>query len=78
MSLFLARICFVALENPLVCDFEGLKGRILSNGPALEPGDQNYPAMLQALEEIFLTHQTNGNVTIEHETRIVYGQLQLE
>lgn len=62
-------------ENPMVCDFQHLKGRILSNGPALEPGDPHYEKMLAALEDIFQTHQENGMVTIEHETRIVVGQL---
>lgn len=62
-------------ENPLICDFESLKGRVLSNGPALEPGDPLYPTMLAALEEIFRTYQSNGTVTIEHDTHVVYGQL---
>ena len=65
-------------ENPLVCDWEGLKGRVLSNGPALEPGDLHYPAMLAALAEIFRAHQDNGTVTIEHDTRMIYGHLQVE
>ncbi len=62
-------------ENPLVCDFEGLKGRILSNKPALEPADPGFPAMIKALEEIFQAHQDSGTVTIEHECRVVYGRL---
>lgn len=62
-------------ENPLVCDFEALKGRVLSNGPALEPGDALYATMLTALEDIFWAHQENGTVTIEHDTRVVFGQL---
>lgn len=65
-------------ENPLVIDYEGLKGRVLSNGPALEPGDPHYGTMMAALEELFRTHQQNGTVTIEHDTRVVYGQLSAE
>jgi SAM-dependent methyltransferase len=61
--------------NPMICDFERLRGRILSNGTALEPGDPNYGAMLNALERLFETYQQNGTVTIEHDTRLVYGQL---
>lgn len=62
-------------ENPLVCDLEGLKGRILSNKPALEPADPGFTAMVKALEEIFQAHQDSGTVTIEHECRVVYGRL---
>jgi hypothetical protein len=62
-------------ENPLVVDFEALKGRILSNGPALEPGDPLFGTMLAALEEIFRAHEENGTVTIEHDTRVVFGCL---
>jgi SAM-dependent methyltransferase len=62
-------------ENPLVVDFEALKGRILSNGPALEPGDPLYGTMLAALEEIFQAHEEDGTVTIEHDTWVVFGCL---
>lgn len=62
-------------ENPMVCDFQAFKGRILSNKPALEPNDPHYDTMLAALEQIFHDHQTDGTVTIEHDTRVVYGQL---
>lgn len=65
-------------ENPLICDFEGLKGRVLSNGPALEPGDPHYADTLEALEELFRAHQDNGTVRIEHDTQLVYGWLPLD
>jgi len=64
-----------AFENHLPCDLDGLKGRILSNASALRPGDPLYAAMLEEIEKIFLAHQVNGTVTIEHETNVVYGQL---
>ena len=63
------------LENPLICDFASLKGRVLSNGPALEPEDPLYATMLATLEEIFWTHQENGTVTIEHDTWVVFGRI---
>lgn len=62
-------------ENPLTVDFQGLKGRVLSNAPALEPGDSHYEAMIARLEEIFQAHQEKGTVTIENDTRVVFGQL---
>jgi len=64
-----------SFENPLVCNFRQLKGRVLSNAPALEPEDANYATMVAALAEIFHAHQKEGTVTIEHDTRVVYGRL---
>jgi SAM-dependent methyltransferase len=61
--------------NPLVCNLEQLQGRVLSNGTSLEPGDELYPAMLAALEELLWIHQEDGRVTIEHDTRVIYGRL---
>jgi hypothetical protein len=63
------------LDNPLACDLEGLIGRVLSNGPALEPGDSMYPAMLASLNELFSTHQEGGVVTIQHDNRVICGHL---
>jgi SAM-dependent methyltransferase len=65
------------LENPLPCNLDGLIGRVLSNGTALEPADKNYGLMLRRLEEIFQSYQVDGRVIIEHDTRLVYGRLSL-
>jgi SAM-dependent methyltransferase len=65
-------------ENPLVCDFEGLKGRVLSGGSAPSTEHPRYTEMLEALEAIFQVYQVNGTVTIEQETRVCYGQLSPE
>ncbi|MEO8956212.1 MAG: class I SAM-dependent methyltransferase [Ktedonobacteraceae bacterium] len=62
-------------ENPQVYDFEGLKGRVLSGGSAPQADHPRYAQMLEALEAIFQMHQVNGNVTIEYETQVWYGQL---
>lgn len=67
-----------AFENPMSVDLQGLKGRILSNAPALEPGDLLYGTMLASIDELFQKHQRNGTVTIEHATRVVIGQLRLK
>ncbi len=65
-------------QNPLVCDLEGLIGRVLSNRPSLESDDPLYETMLSTLEEIFMNYQENGTVTIDHDTRVVYGQLSMD
>ena len=62
-------------DNPRVYDWEGLKGRVWSARNAPEAGHPRYTAMLQDLQAIFETHQVNGQVTIEYETRVVHGQL---
>lgn len=64
-------------ENPMFVDRQALVGRVLSNGPALEPGDPHYDTMLATLDHLFQAHQQNGTVTIEHDTRVVFGQLRL-
>jgi len=51
-------------ENPLVCDMEGLKGRVFSTCPALEAEDPRYTVMLEELEGMFRAYQENGTVTI--------------
>jgi SAM-dependent methyltransferase len=65
-------------ENPLTVDLQGLRGRVLSNGPALEPDDEQYGTMLATIDELFQAHQRNGTVTIEHDTWVVIGQLSVK
>jgi len=63
------------LDNYQICDFKGLRGRVLSAFSAPEIGNSHYSAMLEELEAILYKHQVNGKVTIEYDTRVVYGQL---
>lgn len=62
-------------DNPLVCDLEGLRGRLFSARIPFEAGHPRYTAMIEELEGLFRTHQVNGQVTVEHDTRVIYGQL---
>jgi len=62
-------------KNPMKCDLDGLKGRILSNASVIEIDHVLYPSMMETIEEIFAVHQVNGLVTIEHNTRVVYGRI---
>ena len=63
------------VKSSLVCDFEALKSRVFSAGTAPTAEQPHYREMLTNLEDIFLTHQANGTVTIEHDTQVYYGQL---
>ena len=58
-----------------VCDFEALKGRVLSASKAPQADDPRYPAMLDELKAIFNQYHKDGTVTLEYDTAIVYGQL---
>lgn len=58
-------------------DFEGLKGRILSSSYMPSEEHQDFNFMMSVLKKIFTRFQEKGKVTIEYDTKIYYGQLQL-
>jgi SAM-dependent methyltransferase len=64
-----------SLPNFQHFDFEALKGRVYSSSYAPEPGHPNFEPLLSKLEELFDSHNQNGIVTVEYETKIYYGQL---
>ena len=67
--------------NVQVLDRQGLRGRLLSSSYAPAPGEPGHPAMMEALEELWLAHaaeagpDTGPSVTFEYETRAYVGQL---
>ena len=61
--------------NQQVFDFEGLKGRLLSSSYAPNESNPNYKQMIEALKQIFETHQQNGKVLFEYDTNIYTGKL---
>jgi ubiquinone/menaquinone biosynthesis C-methylase UbiE len=63
------------LDNYQVCDFEALKGRVLSASRAPREDDPRYPAMLDELAAMFSQYQKDGTVRIEYDTKVLYGQL---
>lgn len=58
-----------------VFDSRGLQGRLLSSSYAPAEGDPGYPAMAQELQELFDTHQVDGHVTFEYDSRVFFGHL---
>jgi ubiquinone/menaquinone biosynthesis C-methylase UbiE len=54
---------------------EGLMGRVLSSSYMPQPGDERYPEMESAVEELFAQHQQDGHVRMEYETVVCWGQL---
>jgi len=64
-----------SLENLQHFDFEALKGRTRSASYTPEPGDPDFEPLFMELEQIFNTHNNNGIVTVEYDTRVYYGRL---
>lgn len=62
------------LANVQHFDFVGLKGRVLSASYTPEPGHANFEPMLAQLEAIFNSHQRDGIVTFEYDTKVYYGR----
>lgn len=54
---------------------EGLMGRVLSSSYMPQPGDERYPAMENAVGDLFVQHQRNGHVRMEYETVVCWGRL---
>lgn len=63
------------LDNYQFCDFATLKGRVLSSSYSPDETDARYPALIEELQAIFDRFQEQGKVTLEYDTRIIYGQL---
>jgi SAM-dependent methyltransferase len=64
-----------SIENQQVFAYEGLQGRLLSSSYVPAEGQPGYAEMLQALRQLFDTHEQNGRVVVEYDTRIYAGRL---
>lgn len=64
-----------SLPNHQSMDLSGLIGRIDSSSYMPTKDDPRYPAMVQALENLFAKHQQAGQVKIEYDTVMYFGQL---
>lgn len=58
-------------------DLQGLKGRILSSSYMPAEGHKDFDFMMSVLKKIFNRFQEEGKVTIEYDTKIYYGSLNL-
>jgi ubiquinone/menaquinone biosynthesis C-methylase UbiE len=55
-------------------DYLSLEGRLLSSSYIPQTGD-SHKSMIRELRRIFETYQSNGQVTMEYDTHMYYGQL---
>lgn len=65
-------------ENRQSFDLEGLAGRLLSSSYAPATGHPSHEPMIESLRSIFDTHQADGLVTFEYDTRVYLGRLSAE
>jgi SAM-dependent methyltransferase len=54
---------------------EGLMGRVLSSSYMPQPGHPGHEEMSRAVDAHFHEHQTGGNVRMEYDCAVCYGQL---
>jgi SAM-dependent methyltransferase len=64
-----------SFDNHQSFDFEGLRGRLLSSSYTPAAGHPSHEPMLETLGTIFDTHQLDGQVTIEYDTRLYLYQM---
>jgi len=65
---------FIAQQTRQYFDFDGLRGRLLSSSYVPKKGIKA-DAMLRSLPELFENYADSGQVVMEYETKIYYGQL---
>ena len=70
---FAGRFTFRRYDHPLFYDREGYVSRALSSSYALKPGDPQYGAYVDALNELYLKYEENGRVRVENATHLYVG-----
>lgn len=65
----------VTLPNHQDLTLEGLQGRVLSSSYMPQEGDVKYPAMMDAIEDLFTRHTKDGVVRMEYGTAVRFGQI---
>jgi len=56
-------------------DYDGLEGRLLSSSYTPTPEHPRYTPMLSALRELFATHQQDGEISFDYETKVYWSAL---
>jgi SAM-dependent methyltransferase len=64
-----------SFANQQEFDWEGLKGRTLSESGAPLPDDPRYPAMIAELERAFAAHEEHGRVVFPYDTEVYWGRI---
>lgn len=74
---FFAPLGFALVEfpNEQRCDFDALKGRLLSSSYAPKVGHPAHAPMMAELADLFSRHAKDGTVSIRYTTRLYFGRL---
>jgi hypothetical protein len=64
-----------SFPNRQVFDYDGLQGRVRSSSYTPEPDHPKFEPMMRQLRIVFDTHQENGYVNFDYETKVFYGRL---
>lgn len=64
-----------AFPNRQTLDLPGLRARLVSSSYTPAPDQPGHAEMLAALAEIFASHQVDGQVAMDYDTTVFYGQL---
>lgn len=63
------------VDNEQRFTLDGLRGRALSSSYVPADGDPGQAAMLTELDELFAKYEQSGQVVIEYDTEIYFGQM---
>lgn len=64
-----------SFPNRQIFDYDGLEGRVRSSSYTPEPDHPKFEPMMRQLKIVFDTHQENGYVNFDYETKVFYGRL---
>jgi hypothetical protein len=66
------------LDHHQSLSYEGLEGRVVSASYMPDRDQPGYPEMIRALRALFETHQRDGRVRLEYDTRIYCGPIRTD
>lgn len=68
-------VSFAEFPNAQPMDFDGIKGRLLSSSYMPQEDSEQYPEMIEALQNLFDQYQESGSVSLNYMTRLWFGNL---
>jgi SAM-dependent methyltransferase len=68
----------VVLDHYQSLTYEGLEGRVVSASYMPARDQRGYAEMIRALRALFETHQSDGRVRLEYDTRVYCGPLRAD
>ena len=66
----------IVLRNSQTLDYAGLVGRTESASFAPKKNDSRFAPLMDGLRRFFDAHQSNGQIVLQYETVVIFGQLE--